>query len=210
MLLPVDKGRVTLDELPENERRMWAWIEHDIGWEVHDVLCTAECPERKPVSADIHNPARWRRLRKSHPEETTAKIARVNEAYRKAYDAGVRCIFNKVETRGYNSFYYNEKDPNGQRNALKLLAMWSHHPKVSHLSWAQFHFCSGTLLGYSRPNIDHFLRTRGPFDGMTPEWVEATLRVLEGIDITLDEFDGEWVYVPKKPRQIALKSGRKL
>lgn len=171
-------------------------------YEFFDVLSVA-CGY-KPLAMTIRNTSWWRRFRAREPDNSRQSIVRRNLAEKIAHTHGIRCIYVK-NCKGYDSFYYREKD--GLNNALKLMAIVTNHPKImsSITSEEEYQYMIGKLLGYSIENIRYFLLTRVRFKS-TSEFEIDTDKKLNDIQIELSDFDLKKVYILKKPHQVPLET----
>ena len=192
-----DTGRVSSKQL-ENEKIIDnANIEVS---ELYDAFCVAA--EFKPLSMSIHNLNRWRTMRKRQPAYAHQQITRANLAEDILEKMGVKCLYHK-KTKGYNSIYFRKGN---ESNALKLMAFITSNEKIHHFDEHSFQYAIGKLLGYSKDNISYFLLTRFDEFKITEEFITETDKLLEELNVSIDDFNPKEVSILDKHHTIPLET----
>ena len=191
-----DSGRISSKEI-ENEKILDnATIE--VG-ELYDTFCVAT--ELKPLSMSIHNLNRWRTMRNKQPAYAHQQITRANLAEDILEQMGIKCLYHKKK-KGYNSIYFRK---GCESNALKLMAFITCNEKIHHFDEYSFQYAIGKLLGYSTDNISYFLLTRYEFK-ITEEFIIETDKLLEELNVSIDDFNPKEVSILKKHHTIPLET----
>lgn len=191
-----DSGRISSKEI-ENEKILDN-ADIEVG-ELYDAFCVAA--EFKPLSMSIHNLNRWRTIRKRQPAYAYHHITRANLAEDILEQMGIKCLYHKKK-KGYNSIYFRK---GCESNALKLMAFISNNEKIHNFDEYSFDYAIGKLLGYSTDNISYFLLTRHGFK-TTEEFITETDKLLEELNVSIDDFNPKEVSILNKHHTIPLET----
>ena len=191
-----DSGRISSKEI-ENEKILDN-ADIEVG-ELYDAFCVAA--EFKPLSMSIHNLNRWRTIRKRQPAYAYHHITRANLAEDILEQMGIKCLYHKKK-KGYNSIYFRK---GCESNALKLMAFISNNEKIHNFDEYSFDYAIGKLLGYSTDNISYFLLTRHGFK-TTEEFITETDKLLEELNVFIDDFNPKEVSILNKHHTIPLET----
>lgn len=191
-----DSGRISSKEI-ENEKILDN-ADIEVG-ELYDAFCVAA--EFKPLSMSIHNLNRWRTIRKRQPAYAYHHITRANLAEDILEQMGIKCLYHKKK-KGYNSIYFRK---GCESNALKLMAFISNNEKIHNFDEYSFDYAIGKLLGYSKDNISYFLLTRHGFK-TTEEFITETDKLLEELNVSIDDFNPKEVSILNKHHTIPLET----